>query len=400
MDPVPVVRSTGFCTIRAVLRRLSLLGLGLLIAACSGGAGVTAGRSDPFATTAPPDTPATTTPRPPTTRPPAAETTTTSTSTTVATPLPAATDPPLPTLAYIPAVWPPYVPLPGVTGVAALTNLAVDPGLENVSALAVKVDNHQRARPQAALSWADVIVEENVESLTRFIAVFHSRLPPAIGPIRSARTSDLPILAALNRPVLVWSGGNANVTAEVRSAADSGVLVDVSAFSRGQCFSRASERRAPHNLYVRAQCALDAAPSAGPARPAWSFDDLYVAAGIASGRFDVRMDGVNVVWAWDPSTGTYLREQDGRPHVAADGVQIAATNVVVMSVAYLPSRADSRSPEAQTVGAGNVVVHRDGVAVAGMWSRPSPTDPFVFTDTAGTPIPLASGTTFIELPRS
>jgi hypothetical protein len=370
----------------------------VLLAACSGGADVTAGRSDTIVTPAPTVTSITTTRGPSTTGP----ATTTTTSTTVVTPLPqpAPTVPQPPPLGYVPAVWPPYVPLPGVTGVAALTNLAAGPGLENVPAWAVKVDNHQRARPQWALSWADVIVEENVESLTRFIAVFHSRVPPELGPIRSARTSDLPILAALNRPVLVWSGGNANVTAEVRSAADSGVLVNVSAFSRGQCFGRSSERKAPHNLYVRTQCALDAAPSAGPARPAWSFDDLYVAAGAASGRFEVRMDGVNVVWAWDPLTGTYLREQDGRPHVASDGVQIAATNVVVMSVAYLPSRADSRSPEAQTVGAGNVVVHRNGVGVVGVWSRSSPTDPFVFTDTAGTPIPLASGTTFIELPRA
>jgi hypothetical protein len=71
-----------------------------------------------------------------------------------------------------------------------------------------------------------------------------------------------------------------------------------------------------------------------------------------------------------------------------------------MSVAYTPSPADVRSPEAQTLGSGPVVVHRNGVAVAGTWSRAAATDPFVFTDAAGARIPLASGTTFVELVRA
>jgi hypothetical protein len=292
------------------------------------------------------------------------------------------------------------VPLPGVTGVAALTNLAAGPELENVAALAVKVDNHPGARPQWSLSSADVIFEENVEYLTRFIAIFHSRIPEVIGPIRSARTSDLDILAAFNRPVLAWSGGNKNVTAAVRSAASAGILVNVSAQTIGRCYWRAAGKKSPHNLVVDPICALGAAPSAGPARPPWSFDDAYLPRGVADTSFEVHMDGVNIVWTWDPTSGQYLRSQDGRPHVAADGTQISATNVVVMSVVYVPSPADGRSPEAQSLGDGQVIIHRDGVATVGSWSRATPTDPFVFADAAGVPIPLTSGTTFVELVRA
>ena len=264
----------------------------------------------------------------------------------------------------------------------------------------MKIDNHPAARPQWSLSAADVIFEENVESLTRFIAIFHSRLPDVIGPIRSARTSDLNILAAFNRPVLAWSGGNKNVTAAVRSAASAGILVNISAQSIGRCYRRASGRKAPHNLVVNPQCALDAAPSAGPARPPWSFDDAYVPLGEPDTTFAVRMDGVKIGWEWDPASGQYLRSQDGRPHVAIDGSRVSATNVVVMSVVYVPSPADVRSPEAQTLGTGPVVVHRNGVAIAGTWLRPTAIDPFVFTDAAGAPIPLAAGTAFVELTRA
>ncbi len=217
-------------------------------------------------------------------------------------------------------MWPPYVPLPGVSGVAALTNLAAGTDLENVPALAVKVDNHPAARPQWSLSSADVIVEENVESLTRFIAIFHSRLPTAIGPIRSARTSDLSILAAFNRPVLAWSGGNANVTAAVRAAARAGILVNVSAMTTGRCYHRDNTRKSPHNLVLDPTCVLSAAASAGAARPAWHFDDAYAPQGDTAGSFAVAMDGVRVAWVWDPGSGRYLRSQDGHPHLSADGV--------------------------------------------------------------------------------
>jgi len=322
-------------------------------------------------------------------------------STTTTAPLPTSTAPPVTVAATgEPPTWASYEPRPGVAGVAALTNAGGRAELENVPALAVKIDNHPAARPQWSLSIADVIFEENVESLTRFIAIFHSQLPDTIGPIRSARTSDLNILAAFNRPVLAWSGGNKNVTAAVRSAASSGILVNISAQSIGRCYRRVSGRKAPHNLVVDPTCAMGAAPSAGPARAPWSFNDGYVPRGDPDTAFDVRMDAVDVTWVWDPASGSYLRHQNGRAHLAADGTQISTTNVVVMSVQYTPSPADVRSPEAQTLEAGDVVIHRNGVAVSGTWSRASPTDPFVFANYGGTPIPLASGTTFVELVRA
>ncbi len=377
------------------------------LTACAGGssdsAGTTTRATEPEITAAVTTTPARTTTTTATTEP--ATTTTTSlpaTTTTTTAPAPSSTEAPQPPAtvpSFPPPTWPPYEPLPGVPGVAALTN-ATRPETENVPALAVKVDNHPGARPQWSLSLADVIFEENVESLTRFIAIFHSHLPNVIGPIRSARTSDMNILAAFNRPVLAWSGGNKNVTAVVRSAAQSGILVNVSALATGRCYRRAAGKKAPHNLVVDPPCALAAAPSAGPARPPWSFDDTYVPQGAGDGAFEIRMDGVDVAWVWDAASGRYLRHQGGRPHITIEGTQIAATNVVILYVAYLPSPADVRSPEAQTLGTGQLVVHRNGVATVGTWSRGTATDPFIFTDAAGAPIPLASGTTFVELVRA
>ena len=108
-----------------------------------------------------------------------------------------------------------------------------------------------------------------------------------------------------------------------------------------------------------------------------------------------------MTWAWDATTGAYVRSQDGQPHVAASGAQLTANNVVVLSVVHVPSPVDARSPNPITVGTGNAVVHRDGVAIAAVWSRATPYDGFVFFDAGtGAPLPLDTGVTFVELTRA
>jgi hypothetical protein len=296
-----------------------------------------------------------------------------------------------------PPLFPPYEAQPGVSGVSALTNLAVDDAVAASPVLAVKIDNTPRARPQFRIEQADVLFEENVEGITRFIAMFHSRSPDSIGPVRSARTSDLPILSSANRPILAWSGGNNYVTKAIGNAGKAGLLVDGGSGALGSCYKRVRGRSAPHNLVVDVSCVRSRAKNAGAARPLWTFSET-VPAGDPSTSFTVVMTGVKVGWTLDPN-GRYLRTQNGSPHKAATGEQLGFTNVVVMSVGYAPSPADKRSPEAQTVGSGPVVVHRNGVAVKGTWTRAASTDAFSFTDSSGAPIPLAPGSTAVELTK-
>jgi hypothetical protein len=87
------------------------------------------------------------------------------------------------------------------------------------------------------------------------------------------------------------------------------------------------------------------------------------------------------------------------PFVDADGTRVAATNVVVLDVAYRQSEVDDRSPEAVTVGSGSAVVHRGGVAVAGTWVRADRFSPYTIVGEDGVPVALAPGTTFVELSR-
>lgn len=301
--------------------------------------------------------------------------------------------------------WPPYATVPALLDVAALTGLPVDPAVAARPILAVKVDNYATARPPWGLEQADAVVEVNVEGISRFVALFQSRAPEEIGPVRSARTEDFDLLSAMNRPLFAYSGANDGVLGWAAAAASSGVLVDVGYPSVPPCYRRSPDKPGPHNLVLDTGCAYDAAPTAGPARGLWRIDDDGVPAPSPSvrpmARVDVAMDGVAVTWRWDAAAGRYRRWQDGEPHVTVRGDQLEASTVVVLSVRYEPSVADARSPDAVTVGTGRAVLHRDGMAVDAVWSRSSPYAPFRFLDaTTGAELAADAGVTWLELSRA
>ncbi len=303
-------------------------------------------------------------------------------------------------------VWPPLTPRSAPTSLAALTGRSVDAATANRPILAVKIDNFRRARPQFGLDRADAIIEENVEGVTRFIALYQTHLPGQVGPVRSARTGDIDLLAGMNRPVFAYSGANAGVTTWIRSAASSGVLVDFSAL-RAPCYVRDPGRPAPHNLLLDASCATSVAAASAPgqAQALWTIDGAWTppaALGATTDTtFGVRMDGVRVEWTWNPEAGVYMRSQDGAAHVAASGERISARNVVEIAAIHVPSPVDARSPNPITVGGGTAIIHRAGAAIPATWSRATALDPFLFRDAAtGNIVALDTGTTFIHLTRA
>jgi len=284
-----------------------------------------------------------------------------------------------------------------------LTGLPVtDEAVAARPAMVVKIDNNSGARPQSGLNSADIVFEEIVESGTRFAAVFHSQGSDPVGPIRSGRTQDIDLLGSFNRPLFVWSGGNNGVTKAV-AASD---LVDLSAQHNavysGGGFFRNKVHSAPHNLYAQTSMLWTLAPpDAGP--PAQQF--LYLAAGeVAAGEaasgVDLKMDGSAVGWRYDPATGLYLRMAGTKPHDDAVSGQVNSSNVIVMVVTYQPSPVDRNSPEAQTIGAGEVLVFTGGVAIRGTWTRADRLLPTVLTDADGQVIALTPGRTWIELAKA
>jgi hypothetical protein len=282
--------------------------------------------------------------------------------------------------------------------VAPLTGLPVDDEAAlDRPALVLKIDNHPNARPQVGINQADVVYEELVEGISRLAAVFHSTDSDPVGPVRSARQSDIDIVAALDRPLFGFSGANAGVLRSVRAAANT---IDASWDALPGSYWRDRERRAPHNLFTNTSDLFAAAPDDAAAPDPLFFyrdPDDAAPAGEPVVGVSMRFSTYEAVYVWDPDAGTWRRSLQGTPHVDADGVRVAPENVVVLFTPY--SFSADGSPIARTVGEGDAWVLTEGVLVRGRWVRPTADEPALLVDDAGTAIELSPGRTWVGLPR-
>ncbi len=74
--------------------------------------------------------------------------------------------------------------------------------------------------------------------------------------------------------------------------------------------------------------------------------------------------------------------------------------MVIFVSNYVTSPADAISPELVSVGSGQVFVLTDGVVIEGTWSRESADAQPVLLDSAGAPIALTPGQTWVLYPES
>ncbi|MGD9703595.1 MAG: DUF3048 domain-containing protein [Acidimicrobiia bacterium] len=289
-------------------------------------------------------------------------------------------------------------PVPAPT--APLTGLPVaDPAVLARPALAVKMDNHKDARPHAGLNQADVVYEEIVEGITRFFVIFHSTDAAPIGPVRSARTTDVDLLNQLNRPLFAWSGGNRGVVNAIAGAnAESRAHGQVDGYYRDQ--ERRSRAATEHTLMNEGTATLfaTAVPGQNPPPAMFAFRSAGEAfGGEPAAGISTKMTSVPVTWIWDAAQSLWIRSEYNAPHVDILGTPISAMNVIFQFCDYRTSQADPGSPEAVTVGSGDAWIFSDGQLVKGHWDRPEASAPATFTDADGKPVKLTPGRTWIEL---
>jgi hypothetical protein len=257
--------------------------------------------------------------------------------------------------------------------------------------IAAKVENIAAARPQVGLSQADIVFVEEVEGAqTRLVAVYHSKLPKRLGPVRSARSTDAELLPLFGKPGLVYSGANPRVQRRLNDAS----LVPIYRETRDH------RRPAPHNVFVDL-AKIARAARVGKAQPiGWTFADKPSPAGKPDDKATSKVG--NDLFAFDYASGRYTVSWRGKRYVDGDsGAVTKADNVVVMRVRNVPdgNRDVLGSPSvlSRTVGKGAVTVYRDGRKIAGRWLRNKASGTLQFTDSAGRPIALRPGQTWVTL---
>lgn len=370
---------------------------GMIILALLLGIGLTACRStaasEAATATAPPevvtfatDVPATATPIPPT-----------------STPLP--TPKPKPTATATPV---PATPTPGVLRAKnenPLTGLVVDPITFTRQPMHVRVGNDVAARPQIALSQADVVYEELVEwYVTRFTAVFYGNAPEMVAPIRSARLINTQLTQQYDAALV-----NSGASDPVRWQLSQLPIINLDEYFVSQpYFYRENETAWQRRLAVNLQQAYQYLADEDLMHPVklrgfYFADEFLPAAETANTIFvDYPAQANKVRWQYSAESGAYERFNDGELQIdGATGAPLTAQNVIIYFAEHFETDIVEDSTGATSVGItlngeGKAWVFRDGKYVRGRWRTDGTQTPeFITAD--GALIPLKRGQTWIEV---
>lgn len=310
----------------------------------------------------------------------------TATPTTPATPSPAPTETPTPT------------PTPAPTPTSPLTGEVADASARPV--LVVKLDNTRNAQPHAGLIDADVVYVEEVEyGITRLAAVFASTIPDRIGPVRSARITDIDLLEQYGSPAFAFSG----VQSKMWPAIAKSTLIDISPNKGGEGYSRDTSRRAPYNYFLDGTVGLGRAPEASLERDiGFVFSDAPPPGGLPGLKASMEWSYASARFVYDPSTGLYKVSMNGeRARAEENEAGQQAATVIIQNVAQEPSayfdKGGGNTPHAETIGSGTAIVLRDGLAFDVAWERPDVESGTTFTMPDGTPMPFKPGQQWIVL---
>jgi hypothetical protein len=260
----------------------------------------------------------------------------------------------------------------------------------NGPVVGVKIDNVAAARPQAGVHQADMVVVERVEgNLTRLLAIYHTRWPKRVGPVRSARNTDIEFLPMFSKsPGLVFSGANRKVLRQLRRS-------PIRMIPR---LTRDNSRIAPHNVFVD----LNTVRKVKGVGKQQSIGLTFGKSGqwgsaprATSVTIPVGVDRFGFRYAKGHYRGTW----NGRAQVDENRRPVTVDNIVDLKVKY---HKDTRSTSnksyvADTVGKGTAVVYSLGHKITGTWQRHSTTGPMSLKTSGGKNIRLAPGHTWIIL---
>jgi hypothetical protein len=283
--------------------------------------------------------------------------------------------------------------------------------------IAVMIDDQIRARPQAGLSEADVVYQAPAEGgIPRYMAIFQTKDPALIGPIRSARVYFV-AWAEEWRAMYVHVGGATN--AQNYLYANNGKYVwnvdEIHYGVRSGYFDRVGWRRSPHNVYTSGARLQALCRKIGATKPMtqafWAFADsapLYDRP--YGGRIVVPYLANRITYTYNRRTNTYLRGVTGEAIQTDYGNKdaVAPSTVVVLYqvvgyMPYNPSTTDARKGRLEIGfnGKGRAMVFENGRAISAVWTKQNDYAPTILTyatgEHAGEQIRFVRGQVFVQV---
>jgi hypothetical protein len=235
---------------------------------------------------------------------------------------------------------------------------------------AVKIDNTHSGHPQLGLRQADVVYIEQVEGgATRLAAIYSSKYPRHVGPVRSARITDIELLRQYGRVGLFFSGAQRKLLDNLSRSA----LRLASNDASGYGYYRSGARPAPYNVIGRFHTLRKRVHHVSrPRRVGYSFGPRPMR-GHRVRHVKISYPFTRVDGYWSPKHGRWLLSMDGAKDNDGNGYRLGPTTLVVqrvnISASVFHDVLGNNTPRSHTLGKGRAMYFRDGRVFYGTWSR-------------------------------
>lgn len=299
-----------------------------------------------------------------------------------------------------------------LTGCSAVSDLlpekkatSVLSGREGIDGpvLAVKIDDTNAAHPQIGVEDAEIVYIEQVEAgLTRLAAIYSTVIPQRIGPVRSARISDIDILNQFGRVAFAYSGAQRKLLPVIAAAN----LEDLGAQRQSPTiYTTDPARRSPFAMVLRADLLMqkikdnnlpvDLAKSVG-----FVFGDLPEG-GKPVQQVVMNWPSATYSAQWSEKESRWHLSHNGKLNLAESGIVLGPTTLVIQMVKISPSEYGDKfggiTPLSETVGTGKAYVLRNGEVFSATWSRPFPDSGTTFSLADGSTMNFAAGQIWVAL---
>lgn len=278
-----------------------------------------------------------------------------------------------------------------------LTGLPVKGATPKHPVMIVKIDNSFASKPQIGLGKADMVVQELVEGgITRLAALFYQNLPKQVGPVRSARASDIGVVTPTHA-VLVASGMAPPTKGRLNAAGVTYYEMGAPGVARN---NSDPNHDSLHSVFADLPV-LAASIKKPPVVPAaylpWGSESDFTGAAPAK--------TISASFTGGTSSTDFTYKAKSKKYVntnsyAGAGDEFEPDSVLVLRVregdaGYLDP-AGNKVPETLFYGKGSLALFHDGQVVRGTWSKAKRSSPLVLTTAAG-PLKVPAGHVWIQL---
>jgi hypothetical protein len=303
-------------------------------------------------------------------------------------------------------------------------------------AVAVKVPVEKRSFPQSGVNQADIVFWESQGKsydITRLCAIFHSKFPDeGVNPVRSTRPVDVALLARI-KPILACAGAVAWVIKYVKKnkkhielrekygdRSDRWAFKSLGGWWKGADINDKRIIAYPKNLSAKATLAKDvippvyfpyAAPGEEPSTatgtPATQVTLTHNGSAAPGGdgkeghryEYDAKKNNWPVSIRFQEKAGKKWMK-----YTVRNGKRVAPANVMILfcqwKMGVMKGYSGHKEPLYSMVdGADKFIYFNAGKYVTGTWTKGAATDPFVFTLDDGTPLKMATGSIWVDMPQ-